>query len=175
MSHFWKKNIIVFIIYLLVFASLTVLFLMPTIKNIKDNKKMLAEKQLEFCQVSDEVSTLQKTKKDNSEVKTMFDTVNGYWPDNQDISQFMVQTEGLANKLNIVIENFAITQPATKDKKSNSIQFNFTAKAPYPTVIELLRNMESLARFNTISSINLNLDNDGRVSASVIGYIYYGK
>jgi len=186
MTDSLKRKILLLIGVLGLFIGALFFVVSPTLANISQNKKILSEKQVELKTLSSKVDTLQNITKHPEEFKTINDTVTNYWPDNQDISKYIVQTEGLATAKNSVLENFSVTpQSSTKKKNDNkkvlayqtfdSVQFSFSVKSHYTTVKEIIESMESLARYNTLSSINLILNEDGLINASFIGNIFYGK
>ena len=188
MTNLFKKIIIFFIIYLLILASVIFLFFMPQISNLKKDRQAFLDKQQELDQGKARLTSLQKINSKKDEFKTTSDTINTYLPDNLEISRFVVQIEGLAKDLGITVDNFSIEEKAATNTKNDSskdskdsknketgTKFSLSAKAPYPSIISFIKKMEGLARFHSISSINLSVSENGAVDFNTTGYLYYGK
>ncbi|MCL5410683.1 MAG: hypothetical protein M1324_02375 [Patescibacteria group bacterium] len=190
MSSIWRKTIIAAIAYLVVFIAIIIFALSPSIASLKQNKQKMAENQSKLNETYDKLNSLQKTNKHPEELKSAEDTVNKSWPDNSDISQFIVQTEGLAKSNSLILENLSIEESkkqkvasSTDDKDSakkkntapTGTQFTFSLKAPYSSILNFLKGMETLPRFNSLSLINLSGNEDATISVRLTGNIYYGK
>lgn len=184
MSNNLKKKLFILLIFVLIFLGICFTFVIPTTDNIIQNKKILAEKQVELIQLSKKVDVLLNTSKHPEEFSKISNTASNYWPQDQDVSKFIVQTEGLANSKGTVIENLSIAPQASKKKNDNkklpayqkfdSVQFSFSIKSNYDTLKDIIENMETLARYNILTSISLNLDEEGLVSTNITGNIFYG-
>lgn len=191
MSSIWKKTFITASVYLVIFVAIIIFALKPSIDGLEQNKKKIAASQTELNQIYDKLDYLQKISKNPDELKSTEKIVNNYWPDNSDISQFIVQTEDLAKSNNLILDNISIdenkkTSSAKKDdskqsssaKKSNSpsgSQFTFNLQAPYQSILTFIKGMETLPRFNSISSISLNGTEESGINMRLSGTIYYGK
>jgi hypothetical protein len=180
-----KKYIFYFIFIILGFAAVTYFFTLPAMENVRANKIVFEKKQTELQNLYAKVDILEKASKDSSGYNKIISTINNYWPDNQEISTFIIQTEELAKAEGIVLENFSITQITSDQKKADAktskttaksyVKFSFSTKSTYPVAYDLLKNMEILARFNSINQISLTLDQDNAVNTTLTGEIYYGK
>lgn len=180
----WKKAIVLLAIYLIAILGIGFFITYPAIKQIQKNKASLFSKQKQLKELYAKVDTLEKINKDPEAFGLIYNTVQGYWPDNQDVSSFMIQTEGMAESKQVVMENFSVTQ-TTADKKNeagkksainkSNLGFSFSVKSGYPTILSIVQSMETLARYNSIKSINFNLTGDSTVSTVITGNVYYGK
>lgn len=195
MSSTWKKTIIIVGTYLVIFIIVTIFALKPSIDGLKQNKQKVAAKQTELNQIYDKLDYLQKISKNSKDFESTEKIVNNYWPDNSDISQFIVQTEDLAKNNSLVLDNISINEvkktktsttkgeaddskqssAAKKSTAPNGLQFTFNLRTPYSSILSLIKGMETLPRFNSISSINLSGTEDGNINMKLTGMIYYGK
>lgn len=178
-------------LYIVVILSVVFFGLLPAIRSLKGNEDKLAKKQTELNQTYQKIETLQKDSKHPEEFSKISETVNNYWPDNLNVSQFIVQTEEMAKNNGLIIENFSVEEPKTvkpaptsnktdsasktAKKAPDGAQFTFTSKTTYNVVLNLIKSMENIARFNTVSMINLSGDQDGQIDMRLTGKIYYGK
>jgi hypothetical protein len=92
--------------------------------------------------------------------------------------------EGLAKQLGITINNFSMSETSsvvgdskdTPKKKSGGTQqnkFTLSTNTNFSKIIELLKQMEKLSRFNSATSINIVSGDKGDVNATITGDIYY--
>lgn len=195
-----NKTALSILLYVIVLGTVAYFGLTPALNNLKSNREKLTEKQAELDNTHKKLESLQKASK-NPELQKISETVNTYWPDNLDVSYFIVQTENLAKNNNLIIENFSVEQPkATKTTKKSTIdesddkkksdsgektqsskktsmgtQFTFTTKSSYNSILSLIKDMEILPRYNSISMLSINGDQDGQVDLRLTGNIYYGK
>ncbi len=195
MSRVFKKIIITASIYLVIFIAVIVFALNPSINSLKQNKQKVVSNQNKLDQTYLKLNTLQKIEKHPEEFKAARGMVNNSWPDNLDISHFIVQTENLAKNNSIILENLSVaeikkssvksapkedggSEKATTEKKKDAetgTQFTFGLQAPYSSVLSFIKGMETLPRFNSISLINLSGDDTGIINLRMTGSIYYGK
>lgn len=184
MSAFYKKTILLSVIYLGLFAALSVLLFLPSYTKLNKNKKIFAQKQTEFSTKVEDLSTLQKFSKNKDDFQNVVKTVEKYFPETLNSSQFIVETEGLAKNLGITIEGFSMNDISTGSsqsgskkedkKKSPETQFSLNGTAPYPKVLEFIVQMEKLSRFNALSALNITSGED-TVNFQITGSIYYGQ
>lgn len=192
-----NKTYLIIAAYVIFLLAVAFFALSPSINSLKSNRSKLASKQTTLDQTYKKMESLQKASKDPETFKRMSDTVQNYWPDNLDVSYFIVQTENLAKTDNLIIENFSVAEPKTTksakadttsddssgnqttktEKKSsvNSALFTFTSKAPYGSILNLIKGLEGLPRFNSVSMVSLSADEDNQINLRLTGNIYYGK
>ncbi|MFA4995947.1 MAG: type 4a pilus biogenesis protein PilO [Patescibacteria group bacterium] len=182
MPSIWKKTIITVSIYLAIFVAITIFALKPSIDGLKQNNKKITSSRTELNQIYDKLDYLQKISKNPDDLKSTEKIVNNYWPDNSDISQFIVQTEDLAKSNSLVLDNISIneiknaqTSSTKKNSSPNGSQFTFNTRTSYSSLLNFIKGMETLARFNSISSIDLNGTEEGTINMRLTGKIYYGK
>ena len=178
MSKFWKKIYIIIAVFVLIYIIIIALFLIPSINNLKNNKVSLSQKQNELNENYSKITSFQKIAKNPEEFNLIIQTPHNYWPDESNISDFIVQTEGLANEVELIINNFSIEDSSNSgkkpEKKNESTEFSISAKTGYSNIFNLIKNMEELARLNSISSISLSAT-DEDISLKMTGQIYHGK
>jgi len=192
MTSAWKKIIITASAYTAIFIALIIFALNPSINSLKQHKQKLADSQNKLDETYLKLNSLQKIDKHPEEFKATSEVVNNLWPDNLDISRFIVQTENLAKTNNIILENFSVdeikntakstakdsdseTAKSEKKKTETGTQFTFSMQSPYNSTLSFIKGMETLSRFNSISSINLSGNDSGIISMRLTGSIYYGK
>lgn len=195
MFQVFKKIIITAGVYLVIFIAVIVFALNPSINSLKQNKQKISNNQNKLDETYNKLNTLQKIEKHPEEFKAATDMVNNSWPDNLDISHFIVQTENLAKNNSIILENLSVaeakkssaksapkedgdSEKAVSEKKKTAdtgTQFTFGLQAPYSSVLSFIKGMETLPRFNSISLINLSGNDTGDINLRMTGSIYYGK
>lgn len=175
------------ILYLLLACSLIVILIsfiiLPTVTNIKENKKTLTSKQTEFIDNEDKVAILKNFQKNPDNFQDRLDKINGLWPTESEVSNFIINLENIASAENITLKNISMTEPksvAAKKKDSNSkkkmaVGFSFDTQTSFAQNLAIIKNMESLSRFNSIKQINLTEQDGGTVLMKIIGSIYYGE
>ena len=100
------------------------------------------------------------------------------WPDEKEVSAFIVDLENLANGLGLTLKNVSISENAVNNKNSSKkkqIQFSFDTKADFAKNMAVIASLEKFSRFNSIRQISLNKDSDGLVMMKITGSIYYGQ
>lgn len=194
MPPIWKKTIIVASIYIVIFMAVIIFALDPALSSLKQNKQKVADGQSKLDTTYVKLNALQKVDKHPDQFKATSDVVNNYWPDNLDVSYFLVQTENLAKGNNLIMENFSVEEvkkPVTvkesdtgksdgaaktaPKKVENGAQFTLSTTTSYLSILNFIKGMEILPRFNTISLVNLSGTEDGNVNMRLTGKIYYGK
>ncbi len=175
------------IFYLLLICSLVtiliVFILLPTVTNINENKKILSSKQTEFMDNEEKISILRGLQKNPSDLKIRIDKINNLWPTNSEISGFIVNLENIAVAQDINLKNISMSEPKavsdskkdSKNKKKMSIQFSFDTQAAFNQSLTIVKDMETLSRFNSIKQINLTRGDEGLVFMKVTGNVYYGE
>lgn len=203
MIRIGKHHIVISLGFMLIFGITIFWFTAPTLSSLAVNKKAFYDKQAELNLIYQKTDALRSAQKKQDQYKEAVDRVATWWPDNQDISKFIIQTEEMAKKNNTVISNFSISQPVavkkpieeekeTKDAKSDaasqatnkktpakpvkkSSQFNFSYQSTYPVAHSILEAMEGFDRYNTVDSVNMIVNEKQEVSTSLVGRIYYGN
>jgi hypothetical protein len=198
MSPSLKKAAIFIAIYLLIFCAVVLFALMPATSSLKQNKTQFSQKQSELNATYTKLNSLQKIEKHPEDFKKTTDSVKNFWPDSLDVGQFLIQTDTLAKSNSLILENVTVNEvkavkvtpkndsddkdddsnPAPADSKSKtpaSTQFTFSFKSSYPSVLSFIKGMETLPRFNSLSSIALSGNEDDTIEAKLTGNIYYGK
>ena len=192
MDSFNKKSIIFSCFYLVLFGGLIYFVFMPALSRLKQNKATFDQKQQVLRNNYDKIESLQKIEKNPKEFDTLSTAVNELWPDNQDISKFIVQIESVAKDSNLVIDNFSVVESTvkkqkatddsgnasssnTKTKTDTGTKFSLAVKSPYSNIIDLIGKMETMARLNAISSIDMNYIDESTINLKLTGGVYYGK
>lgn len=180
LNPFWRKNILV--LALIIFGYLAIVFLVviPLVDQTTDSKKAITDKQKELDLLDFQLSTLQKRTHFNDAFDVIKNGTLGLLPSNTETSTFIVQLENLANKNSAIISNLSITEPKLTAKESDktkvqAITFSFNVDSSYDTITNVLKGLETLPRFNSVSSVNMIARDDGTISAQIKGTIYYGK
>jgi Tfp pilus assembly protein PilO len=177
MSNNWKKIGIYSAIYLIIFVITIFVFLVPATNNLKKTKTEFSEKQSKLLENQNNITYLNKLKDDPANFDQLYNNTVNYWPDNSDVSKFLIQTEGLAKDLGIVIQTVSINDKIM-DKNNKPLpqnSFTLSFNASYPTTLQFIKKLENLARFNSENSIQLTLGDQDTLSTQLTGYIYYGK
>ena len=177
MDNNQKKTLIYGASFLALIAILIFLFLIPFYKNLSKTKSDIAEKQNQFSQNQSNIAYLTKLSSDQASFDKLYNSANGYWPDDAEVSKFLIQTDGLATDLGLVIQTVSINDKVNgKDGKPLPEKgFTLSFSADYPTTLQFLKKLENMARFNSENSIGLTLGDQNNLSAQITGFIYYGK
>jgi len=182
MSSSFRKIVLAIGAYLIIFVAIIVFALKPSLDGLRQNRQKVSSKQTDLNQIYDKLDYLQKISKNPQDLESNEKIVNNYWPDSSDISQFIIQTENLANNNNLVLDNVSIneikntkTSSNKKDNSSNGSQFSLSLKSSYPSILNFIKGMETLPRFNSISLINLSGTTEGSINVQLTGTVYYGK
>jgi len=195
MKQFWKKTLINLAVFALLFFGVIFFVLMPTYQRYTQDKSTDAKKKNIVEENNTKINSLQKIAKNSDEFEKIYQNVSNLWPDNPNVSEFMVQIEGLAKDTGLVIDSFSIEEQktitptkakssdtddnatATKSTKTTAntgTKFTMTSKSEYSNVMDLILRMETLARLNAVSSINISAAGPS-LSINIVGHIYYGK
>lgn len=195
MKQFWKKTLINLAVFALLFFGVIFFVLMPTYQRYTQDKSTDAKKKNIVEENNTKINSLQKIAKNSDEFEKIYQNVSNLWPDNLNVSEFMVQIEGLAKDTGLVIDSFSIEEQktitptkakssdtddnatATKSTKTTAntgTKFTMTSKSEYSNVMDLILRMETLARLNAVSSINISAAGPS-LSINIVGHIYYGK
>lgn len=177
MNNNWKKIGIYSTVFVFLFAITIFAFLIPSINNLKKAKAEISEKQLKVTKNQSDIDYLNKLKNDPANFTQLYNNATNYWPDDPDISKFLIQTEALAKDIGIVIEtvsiNDKINDKSGKPLPQNSFTLSF--KSDYPGALQFIKKLENMARFNSENSIQLTQGDQDNLSTQITGYIYYGK
>lgn len=192
MSHFSLKIKIFLALYLAFIIAVGYFLLFPNITKLASNQQLLAQKKSQFEINEDKISSLEKTNQSIAEFEQKNKTVIELLPDNPEVSSFVVNVEALAKSLDQNITNFTIDNILTssKSKSTNTedgevaaesskksdkgIKFSINSSSDFSGFLNFISKMETLARFNTISSIELSTK-DLSLNYKLTGYIYNGK
>ena len=180
MTPFIQKIIFATVIGLASFGLLFAFVALPLTQNISQNKKNLAKKSQEYSNLQESYETLKKTHENAAETENIYKKVIGLWPDDKDVSNFIVSLEDLAIGGSLTFDNVSIVESQKVSKKADSskatgIQFSFNTSGSFGAILETLRKLEKFERFNNISLVDLSTKSDGAISAKVSGEVYYGK
>jgi Tfp pilus assembly protein PilO len=186
MKNIFQKTFFQVAVYLAIIAGLAFFFLVPSLSGILSNKKAIAEDEVKLKNLDTQLETLKKLSETSSEIDQKTAIISKYLPDNLDSSSFIVETEGLAKSLNIVIESFSISSTnknsnAKKTTKENEkpkqpqSQFSITITNSFSQALAFVEQLENLSRFNTVSSISMSAVSGDQISLQLTGQIYYGS
>jgi len=178
MKNMFQKTIVQVAFYLIVIICLIVFVLIPEAKGIALNKKAISNDKVELANLDAELTTLKKLSETSTEIEQKTAIISKYLPDTLDSSSFIVETEGLAKSLNLVIENFSITGGASassEDGTQPQSQFTISLKSSFGQTLAFIEQLENLARFNTVSSVSLSAGDGDQISIQLTGQIYYGS
>jgi Tfp pilus assembly protein PilO len=151
--------------------------LIPFIQSIRENKEILSKKQTELLEKEEKILILKNWQKNSDKLKAKVEKINALWPNDKDVSKFIVDLENLANQENLTLRNVTVSESNSKSKSKNKrkeIQFSFDTKSDFGKDLATITQMERFSRFNTIKQINFNRDEEGLVTMKVTGTIYYG-
>lgn len=190
MSTFTKKTMFIISLYGLLFVAFFYYGYAPINNQYKKNKADHLEKKETIVKNKEKISSLQKIVDNPQDFDKIFTDVNNFLPDSLKISDFMIQIEGLARDTGVVIDSFSVEEQkqaattkstgedsaavATKAKTDTGTKFSMVLKTTYPTMMNLVSRMETLARLNSINTISVT-SNGEIVNVSLSGKIYYGK
>lgn len=191
MNKSTRKTLIIILTYVLIFALFIYFILIPSYRGYLKNK----QKNLETKQIIEaneiKINSLKKVESNEKQFSDLFTNVNKLWPDILDVSSFIVETEGLAKEMQIVIDSFSINEqkpvaakPApkgeeeatttTKSKAPMGTKFTVVFRSDYNTLIDFLTRMETFSRLNSLNTISVSSAENG-LNISISGNIYYGK
>jgi Tfp pilus assembly protein PilO len=155
---------------------INIFLIIPASTSIKQNQKLLTEKIERYTSQEKKISTLQSIQGKSEEQTSQLEKINSLWPDEKQVSNFIVDLENMANIENITLRNITISESAnSKNKKDSEIQFSFDTKTSFNQILNIIKNLEKFSRFNTIKQLGFANDSEGLISLKVTGSIYYGN
>jgi len=172
------KNITIQIIILLVsITSVLLFFIKPTINEIKSSKHSLKQKQTDLINSTEKYEALKKASKNEVSIAQIETKILGLYPDDKDISNFIINLEKLAKNENLTFNNLSISEAKSSGKKAeaSSVQFDFNTSGSYQQINNIVKKLEQFARVNTINNLNLSIKGENDINLKVTGHIYYGK
>ncbi|OQA04437.1 MAG: hypothetical protein BWY68_00317 [bacterium ADurb.Bin400] len=210
MSPFWKKAIVLLTATSVLSTVLIVVVILPNVREILSMQLKVVEKQKDVDRMQAKLDSLKTANRSKESINRAYLLTNDLWPSEENVSQFLVQVEGLATEKAVALSdltvNEIIIQPpktsntasqaststsnstkesseskdgeddaASKKKAKGSndrIQFMMSGNADYTSLIGFIVSMERLARFNSISSINVFRDKENHLNFSLNGHIY---
>ena len=198
MTNYWKKITLIVTISLIAMALIWFFITKSAIESYYQNKSAYDKKQDDLLTIYDKIEILQKNSKSSTNSANVISQVALLWPDNVDVSKFIVQTEELAKQKNFVIENFTISEKKITSNKSTSsssdsdssdsdakakaaksttiTQYSFNVNTTYENALDIIKSMERLARFNAITTFNISgQESNNTVNLNITGKLYYGK
>lgn len=174
------KNFIFFLIVFLIGGGLLVFFIIwPTTQNIAETKKAISKSENELLQAQTKYDNLRKISKSEN-TASMLTKITDLWPENKEISNFVISMENLAKSENLTFNNLSLSDIATKKTKgskdtSSKVQFSFTTEGQYTQIMSVIKKLEKFERYNTITNLAFTKKGDGNINATITGVIYYGK
>lgn len=185
MNNLFQKTIVQVAIYLMLILGVIIFLLIPSTTGIVTNKKAIADDQAKLSSLDAQLATLQKLSETSTEIDQKTAMIIKYLPDNLDSSSFIVETEGLAKSLNLVIESFSISAESKGDEAKKTAeegeptqpqsQFTISVKSSFSQALAFIEQLENLSRFNTVSSISMSAGEADQISIQLTGQIYYGS
>ena len=173
------KTTILYLVFLIALIGILLsLLILPVIGSINDRKSVLLKQQNDFKSQEQRSILLKTMQKDSTEFQMKVNKAGLLWPDEKEVSAFIVDLENLANALGLNLKNVSISENAVNNKNSSKkkqIQFSFDTKADFAKNMAVIASLEKFSRFNSIRQISLNKDNDGLVMMKITGSIYYGQ
>lgn len=174
MDKFTKKILLLVTLILGLSALLVFFVILPANKNISEHKAVITRFQTESASKEAKLSLLRKYK--NSEtMKEMTDKLDELWPENKNVSSLIISLDDLSKNHNTTFNNLSVAEKAIEKNKESSIQFSFSTKTDYPTLLSIIKSLENFDRFNKANQIDMALSNDGLITLQFNGEIYYGK
>ena len=181
MKNFTKKIMLIVALYVTLFAAFLYYGYSPISNKYKTNKANEAEKKESIVKNDQKIASLEKIANNSADFDKIFTDVNNFLPDSLGVSDFMVQIEGLAKDSGVVIDSFSVEEQkattsstSSKTKTDTGTKFTMIFKTTYPVMVSLISKMETLARLNSISTINMTGNGD-KINVNLSGMIYYGK
>ncbi len=191
----FTKKYFIFVALLSLFLGGVVWFgVVAQIQTIISNNTLIKQKISDNTKTEERIAKLKEASSNSAEVTKAFDTVNNLWPDKEDVSKFIVQSEGLASEKQIVLDSITVAEMVVKDTKSTAktskdaesidssvskkvtketgIKFSFQTVAPYNQLFDFIVGMERLARFNSESQISISGAAGNELTLRLTGYIY---
>lgn len=183
MKNIFQKTIVQVALYLVIIAGLAFFLLIPSAKDIISNKKAITEDRAKLNSLDAEIATLKKLSEEKAEIDQKTTTISKYLPDTLDSSSFIVETEGLARSLNLVIASFSLSGGSSTTGKSEEpaatgqpqSQFAITLTSSFSQALAFIEQLENLSRFNTVSSVSMSAGEGDQISIQLTGQIYYGS
>lgn len=183
MNHSLKNYLIIGSLLIILSALTLFFFILPQYNNFQHNKNKLNDLQQKTAQNSSKIAALKASSTNPTYLDKVYKNVNNLWPDNLNVSEYIVQVEGLAKDSNLLIDSFSIeeqkntsisTVPVDKKNKQVGTSFTLSFKSGYGDFIGFLVKMENMARLNSINSLNISSDSEN-LSINITGSIFNGK
>lgn len=183
MSHSLKNYLIIGSLLIILSALTLFFFILPQYNNFQHNKNKLNDLQQKTAQNSSKIAALKASSTNPTYLDKVYKNVNNLWPDNLNVSEFIVQIEGLAKDSNLVIDSFSIeeqknatsnTKSANQKNKPTGTAFTLSFKSGYGDFIGFLVKMENMARLNSINNLSINSDSEN-LTINITGSIFNGK
>jgi len=177
-SGFWRRQIVVIILLAAVLTSVALFVTRPLLANINETKKVLSIKNNELVDLQDKTIKLQKIARTANPDET-YNKISHLLPDNPEVSNFIIQLENFSSERQTLIKNLSIAETKNLKKENgksvSNTQFSFDLDASYPTMMQLISDLEGFERFNSIETINMLSRDDQTITIKVTGRIFYGK
>lgn len=180
LNPFWRKNLLILALIIFGYSAIIFFVIIPSVNQTTESKKAITDKQQELDLLDFQLQTLQKRTHFSEAFDVIKSGTSSLLPNNTETSTFIVQLENLANENRAIISNLSITEPKLTTKGSDKTQvqaitFSFNVDSSYDTITSIMKGLETLPRFNSVSSINMIARDDGTISTLIKGTIYYGK
>ena len=174
--------------------------LLPQIKTFNARQNTLNEKQYNLNQHKDKLAILENTKKNWNPTQEMIDRVDKMWPDQDNVSDFIVQLEAMAQKNGVILNSLSITESIVKETKSTGTEtkeeegtgknsdaatpktqakteagtkFSFDTSASYNTLTQIMLDLENFPRFNSLDTLTIGRSsNTDGLSLKINGQFY---
>ncbi|MFA5926794.1 MAG: hypothetical protein WCT32_05175 [Patescibacteria group bacterium] len=192
----YKKTIVLLVVTTVIMTAIIQFVLSPQVRVFATNRKKITKALEGQTSVQVEVEQLKRVKKNEKDVSAKAERINKLWPDSNEISSYIIQTEALASKNNLVLNNITITESTKKEAKTSEnketkadseavntstskkgkseegIRFSFDASASYDNFKRFVDGMEQLERFNLVSLVNISSSGGDGVTFKISGVIY---
>jgi len=199
------KIVIKVLATIIVLACAFYFLVLPKLSELAENQVAIEEISSDLAAADAKLNQLKKIDKNKTELTQTKTLVDGYLPNDQSASGFILNIEQTASQIPIIVESLSIneikaaataakttdSETATSTKatdataktttkapeKEKALTFSASIKTSYDKILIYLRKMEELPRFNTIETISIGgyNKNDANLDLRAEGKIYYAK
>jgi len=164
MKNINKGVFYIIIIFALLYFALIWFVGLPRFSQVKEKIKSLSSNQMKLNELQVKRTNLEKFKKDETRIEKALEKAKIIVPQSKNVPDFIVQLEGGASETGNVISQLSFTD----------LSFTLSIKGDFNSLLSYIKSLESLARFNTVSSLTANMGSEGKLETKIEGQIYAG-
>jgi Tfp pilus assembly protein PilO len=175
----FQKNLYLVIALITIIALAFVFVIQPLTSNLVKQYAKMLEKSSKAGSIQDKYSALQDAYEKYDLIREANDNFLKFIPNKRDNENFMLSLEAVAKDTGTTLPEVSINEPANDATTGlpvgvSNVVFEITVKGKYAQVLKFIQKTERLQRFNQISEVSLDQQEDS-LSASIKLSSFYKK